>query len=181
MMVSSQSMGAAADTGEETAGTDVELDRSVDPRVVPVWRWSAAMTFTPPVIAGSFFVLGAAIARSPAAIPLWIGWMLFLAAAVTYVWKYPPARHRHLRYRVDDVGITIRDGVLWRTWSALPRVRIQHTDVSQGPLQRRYGVAELKLYTAGSRFTRIDLPGLEHAVALALRDDLQRHANDDAV
>jgi membrane protein YdbS with pleckstrin-like domain len=171
----------AADTGEETAGTDIELDRSVDARAVPVWRWSAAMTFTPAVIGASVFVVGATVASSPAAIPLWIGWTLFLAAVVTYVWKYPPARHRHLRYRVDDVGITIRDGVLWRTWSALPRVRIQHTDVSQGPLQRRYGVAELKLYTAGSRYTRIDLPGLEHAVALALRDELQRHANDDAV
>jgi membrane protein YdbS with pleckstrin-like domain len=171
----------AADTGEETAGTDIELDRSVDARAVPVWRWSAAMTFTPAVIGASVFVVGATVASSPAAIPLWIGWTLFLAAVVAYVWKYPPARHRHLRYRVDDVGITIRDGVLWRTWSAVPRVRIQHTDVSQGPLQRRYGVAELKLYTAGSRFTRIDLPGLEHAVALALRDGLQRRANDDAV
>jgi membrane protein YdbS with pleckstrin-like domain len=181
MMLSSQAMGAAADTGAETAGTELDLDRSVDPRAVAVWRWSAAMTFTPLVGAASVLVVSASIARSPGALVLWIGWLLLLTAAGTYVWKYPPARHRHLRYRIDDVGITIRDGVLWRTWSAVPRVRIQHTDVSQGPLQRRYGVAELKLYTAGSRFTRIDLPGLEHAVALALRDDLQRSANDDAV
>ena len=174
-------MGAAADTGAQTAGTEIELDRAVDARAVPVWRWSAAMTCTPVVIAASVFVIGATVASSPAAIVVWIGWTLLLAAVAAYVWKYPPARHRHLRYRIDDVGITIRDGVFWRTWSALPRVRIQHTDVSQGPLQRRYGVAELKLYTAGSRFTRIDLPGLEHAVALALRDELQRHANDDAV
>jgi len=174
-------MGAAADTDAQTAGTETQLDRSVDPRAVPVWRWSAAMTFAPVVIAASVFVLAATVAGSPAAIALWIGWALLLAAAAAYVWAYPPARHRHLRYRVDDVGITIRDGVFWRAWSALPRVRIQHTDVSQGPLQRRYGVAELKLYTAGSRFTRIDLPGLEHAVALALRDELQRHVSDDAV
>jgi len=174
-------MGAAADTDAQTAGTEIELDRSVDARAVPLWRWAAAMTLAPAVIAASVFLLGATIAGSPAAIVLWVGWMLLLAAAAAYVWKYPPARHRHLRYRIDEVGITIRDGVFWRTWSALPRVRIQHTDVSQGPLQRRYGVAELKLYTAGSRFTRIDLPGLEHAVALALRDELQRHANDDAV
>jgi membrane protein YdbS with pleckstrin-like domain len=97
------------------------------------------------------------------------------------VWRYPPARYRHLRYRIDDVAITIQDGVFWRTQSALPRVRIQHTDVSQGPLQRRYGVATLKLYTAGSRFTRTELPGLEHATAVALRDRLQRQISGDAV
>jgi membrane protein YdbS with pleckstrin-like domain len=174
-------MGATADTGAHAAGPELELDRAVDARAVPVWRWSAAMACTPAVLGASVFVVGATLARSPATIVLWIGWMLLLAAVAAYVWKYPPARHRHLRYRIDEVGITIRDGVFWRSWSALPRVRIQHTDVSQGPLQRRYGVAELKLYTAGSRFTRIDLPGLEHAVALALRDELQRDANDDAV
>ena len=160
---------------------EVEHDLSVDPRAVPVWRWSAAMACAPVVVAASVFVLGAAAARSPAASALSVGWALLLAALAAYVWKYPPARHRHLRYRVDEAGITIRDGVFWRTWSALPRVRIQHTDVSQGPLQRRYGVAELKLYTAGSRFTRIDLPGLEEGEAMALRDELQRHTNDDAV
>jgi membrane protein YdbS with pleckstrin-like domain len=153
----------------------------VDARAIPVWRWSAALTLTPVVIAALVWAVGATVAGAPAAIVLWIGWVLLFAAAVAYVWKYPPARHHHLRYRIDEVGITIRDGVIWRSWSALPRVRIQHTDVSQGPLQRRYGIAALKLYTAGSRFTRVDLPGLEHAVALALRDELQQHCGDDAV
>jgi uncharacterized protein len=174
-------MGAAADTDAQPAGTEIELERSVDARAVPLWRWSAALTFTPVVIAASIFVVGVTVAGPPGASVLWIGWALLVAAVAAYVWKYPPARHRHLRYRIDEVGITIRDGVFWRTWSALPRARIQHTDVSQGPLQRRYGVAELKLYTAGSRFTRIELPGLEHAVALALRDELRQHATDDAV
>ena len=168
-----------ADTDAASAGTENQLEQSVDPRVIPVWRWSAAIASTPVVIAASVFVIGAA--RSPAAIVLSIAWALLLTATAGYVWKYPPARHHQLRYRIDDVGISIRDGVFWRTWSALPRVRIQHTDVSQGPLQRRYGVADLKLYTAGSRYTCIVLPGLEHTAALALRAELQRHANDDAV
>jgi membrane protein YdbS with pleckstrin-like domain len=173
-------MEAAADTGAPAA-TEAELDRAVDPRAVPVWRWSAALGLTPLIVSASVVVVAATAARAPAASVLWIAWALLLALATVYVWKYPPARHRHLRYRVDEVGITIQDGVFWRAWSAVPRVRIQHTDVSQGPLQRRYGVAELKLYTAGSRYTRIDLPGLEHSVALALRDELRRHADDDAV
>ena len=172
---------AGADTDAASAGTENQLEQSVDPRVIPVWRWSAAITLTPVVIAASVFVIGATAARSPAAIVLSIAWALLLTATAGYVCKYPPARHHQLRYRIDDVGISIRDGVFWRTWSALPRVRIQHTDVSHNPLQRRYGVADLKLYTAGSRYTCIVLPGLEHTAALALRAELQRHANDDAV
>jgi membrane protein YdbS with pleckstrin-like domain len=185
MMVSSPAMGAA-DTdaeraGAERAGTEIDLDRSVDPRAISVWRWSAALSLVPVVLVALIPAIGTTATRSPEAIAFWIAWALLLTAAVVYVRNYPPARHRHLRYRLDDVGITIRDGVFWRAWSALPRVRIQHTDVSQGPLQRRYGVADLKLYTAGSRYTRIVLPGLEHTVALALRDDLRRRADDDAV
>jgi membrane protein YdbS with pleckstrin-like domain len=168
-------------SAELDAGQEGERDRAVDIRAVSVWRWAAAMAVAPTVIAALVFVVGAASGRPGAAIALWGAWVVLLAGAAAYVWRYPPARHRHLRYRLDDVGITIRDGVFWRAWSALPRARIQHTDVSQGPLQRRYGVADLKLYTAGSRYTRIDLPGLEHGVALALRDELKRHADDDAV
>jgi membrane protein YdbS with pleckstrin-like domain len=171
----------AVDIDAAGGGAESELERAVDPRVIGVWRWSAVMAFIPVVAAASIFVISAAAARVPAAMALAVAWVLLVAALVGYAWKYPAARYRHLRYRVDDIGITIRDGVFWRASSALPRVRIQHTDVSQGPLQRRFGVADLKLYTAGSRYTCIVLPGLEHAEALALRDELQRRADEDAV
>jgi membrane protein YdbS with pleckstrin-like domain len=171
---------AAADTDIES-GTGVEIDQRVDPRAIAVWRIATALAFVPPFAAVSIVAIATTAARLPVAIAFLIAWLLLLAVGVAVVWRYPPARHRHLSYRIDDAGITIRDGVFWRTRSALPRMRIQHTDVSQGPLQRRYGVATLKLYTAGSRFTRIELPGLEHAVAVALGDRLQRQASDDAV
>lgn len=163
----------------ETSRT--ELDQRVDPRSVAVWRWAAALGVIPAVAAVSVAATAATVAELPAGIAFWIALPLLLGVMTTVVWWYPPARYRHLRYRIDDVAITIQDGVFWRTLSSLPRIRIQHTDVSQGPLQRRYGVATLKLYTAGSRFTRTELPGLEHAAAVALRDRLQRQANGDAV
>jgi membrane protein YdbS with pleckstrin-like domain len=171
---------AAADTGIES-GTEVEYDQPVDPRAIAVWRFATAAAFVPPFVAVSIIAITTTVAQLPVAIAFWIAWPLLLAVACMVVWRYPPARYRHLSYRIDDAGITIRDGVFWRTRSVLPRIRIQHTDVFQGPLQRRYGVATLKLYTAGSRFTRIELPGLEHAVAVALGDRLQRQASDDAV
>jgi uncharacterized protein len=171
---------AAADTDIES-GTGVETDQSVDPRAIAVWRITTALTFAAPFVAVSIVAIATTVARLPVAIVFLIAWPLLLGVALVVVWRYPPARYRHLSYRIDDAGITIRDGVFWRTRSALSRMRIQHTDVSQGPLQRRYGVATLKLYTAGSHFTLIELPGLEHAAAVALGDQLQRQASDDAV
>jgi len=158
-----------------------ESAQRVDPRTIGVWRWAALAAWAPLLAAGLLGTIAATLARSPLVVAVWAALAFALGLLAFTVWWYPPARYRRLGYRLDDAGITIQDGVFWRTQSALPRVRIQHTDVSQGPLQRRYGVATLKLYTAGSRFTRIELPGLEYGAAVALRDRLQQAGGDDAV
>ena len=54
----------------------------------------------------------------------------------------------------------------------MPRSRIQHTDVSQGPYQRRFGLATLVVYTAGTEHASIAIEGLRHETALAFRDAL---------
>ena len=96
-------------------------------------------------------------------------------------WGASQAYYRRLRFAIDASGIAIERGILWRSRIAVPRARIQHTDVSQGPLQRRFGVGTLKLYTAGSRYTKIELPGLAHAEAIALRDALLAKTDDSGV
>lgn len=138
----------------------------VDPAIIGVWRCQFAIATVLLAIAASVVALprdDAAWSMIPIAIAL-------AGAGLTWIW--PPLYYRHLRYGVDDAGIVIQRGVLWRSRIALPRVRIQHTDVSQGPLQRRFGVGTLKLYTAGSSHTKIELEGLRHAEAIALRDAL---------
>jgi membrane protein YdbS with pleckstrin-like domain len=49
---------------------------------------------------------------------------------------------------------------------------VQHIDVAQGPLERRYGLATLSIYTAGTEYARVDLPGLTYARAVDIRDRL---------
>jgi len=138
----------------------------VDRAVIPVWRWQGAVITLAATI-GSTVATGA--------LPRLVG--LGLPAAVAALgllmsWFYPGAYYRNLSYGIDETGLVIRRGILWRSQCALPRSRIQHSDVAQGPLQRRFGVGTLKLYTAGSRYTKIELPGLAHADALALREAL---------
>lgn len=138
----------------------------VDAATIGVWRTQAAFGSVIAALVAAIFLL-----------PQLESWWPLIALAIAVIgltlsWFWPPLYYRHLRYGVDDTGIVIQRGVLWRSYIALPRARIQHTDVSQGPLQRRYGVGTLKLYTAGSRYTRIELAGLAHAEAIALRDAL---------
>ncbi len=150
---------------------------SVSPATVPVWRLRALGTAV--VLAGA--PVGVALTLLPGSPgPLLalacLGWSLLV---VGLAWWLPGAWFRHLGYRLDPHGLVIRQGIFWRHRIAIPRVRIQHSDVSQGPLQRRYGVATLKLYTAGSRFTCNELPGLDHDTALTLRDTLLRQDDGD--
>jgi membrane protein YdbS with pleckstrin-like domain len=137
----------------------------VDSGIIGVWRWEAAIA--------TLIITVAVTAFSFSIPPLWpLAPLLVFIAGILRTWWWPPLSYRHLRFGVDDTGIAIESGVLWRSRIALPRVRIQHTDVSQGPLERRYDIGTLKLYTAGSRHTRIELPGLRHEDAIALRDAL---------
>jgi membrane protein YdbS with pleckstrin-like domain len=138
----------------------------VDPETVSVWRWEGAITAMI-AAAGS----GIALAAVQPSIALAAAGVIALFG-LSVAWFWHLARYRRLTYGVDEFGLVIRQGVIWRSQTSLPRVRIQHSDVSQGPLQRRYGIATLKLYTAGSRYTKIELPGLRHGDALSLRDDL---------
>nr|WP_298719591.1 PH domain-containing protein [uncultured Steroidobacter sp.] len=137
----------------------------VDSAIIGVWRWQAAIA--------TLIVAVATFAISPSLPFLWpFAPALVVIGGIFLSWWWPSVSYRHLRYGVDETGIAIESGVIWRSRIALPRVRIQHTDVSQGPLERRYGIGTLKMYTAGSRHTKIELPGLQHEEAIALRDAL---------
>ena len=82
---------------------------------------------------------------------------------------------------VDDLGIEIRRGVFWRAVVNIPRSRVQHTDVSQGPLERRFGLGTLVVFTAGTDHAKVSLQGLEYDLALRIRQHLLPSGSNDAV
>ena len=95
--------------------------------------------------------------------------------------RWPEISYRHTFYRVDPQGIEIRRGVVWRRMINVPKSRVQHTDVSQGPLERTYALGTLVIYTAGTNHARVELSGLSHARAMRIRDHLLPSGGDDAV
>jgi membrane protein YdbS with pleckstrin-like domain len=164
--------------------TDVSPDRQLDPRYVDLERMRGWIIFS---VIAPLLSLGLLILFLAADVPGWtLLALLTVAAAIValLVWsavRWPALEFAHASYRIDDRGIEIRWGVFWRQVINVPRSRIQHTDVSQGPLERKFGLGTLVIYTAGISHAQVDLPGLAHEDALIIRDYLLPRELPDAV
>jgi membrane protein YdbS with pleckstrin-like domain len=167
---------------------DVNLESNrehrLDPQYVSLQR-SVGWIVTAVISAGLAITMGivwlAADLPWMARVPLIPGWLLVTLglAWMSHVW--PEVHHRHVSYTLDAEGIEIRSGVWWRQIISVPRSRVQHIDVSQGPIERSYGLGRLVLYTAGTAHSRVELHGLSYPVAFALRKHLLPRGSDDAV
>ncbi|MCS3843536.1 PH domain-containing protein [Microbacterium sp. AK031] len=88
---------------------------------------------------------------------------------VTLVILPRQARAIGFMLRADD--IVFRKGILWQRIIAVPYGRMQLVDITHGPLDRAFGVSQLKMVTAAAT-TGVQIPGLTQAAAEALRDTL---------
>jgi membrane protein YdbS with pleckstrin-like domain len=159
-------------------------EHQLDPRVLPLQRTVGWITAG--VIAGISFAMLLVfwVAGSLSAIGILLSGLLWYAAVGLLAWhmhRWPAIEYRYASYRVDDLGLQIKSGVFWRTVVNVPRSRVQHTDVSQGPLERKYGLGTLVVYTAGTDHARVSLGGLEHGLALRIRSHLLPVGGSDAV
>jgi membrane protein YdbS with pleckstrin-like domain len=175
--------GQAASFGAETDAVADGVDHRLDPRVILFQRIGGSI-FTAVLAGASFLALLAAwVVNGPTAAGLLAGglpWAAGVAALAWHAHRWPAIDYRHASYRLDEQCLEIRRGVFWRTVVTVPRSRVQHTDVSQGPLERRLGLGTLVVYTAGTDHARVSLGGLEHARALRIREQLLPRG-DDAV
>jgi membrane protein YdbS with pleckstrin-like domain len=147
----------------------------LDPRVI---RYGLVVgRITSAVLAGASLVgllITLAAAEAPALVWLAAGpaWLALVVALVGWFERWPALSYRYSSFLLDDQAIEIRIGVYWRRMIAVPRSRVQHIDVTQGPLQRSYELATLTIFTAGTANSSVSIAGLSHATALALRDAL---------
>ena len=152
-----------------------EADRALDPASVTAARLAGAIGVAVASSSALAAVLVAAVATplgGLAAAGLGAAVLVLSAAGAAASYLWPAVRYRHIRYRLDDRGVTIRRGVVWRTVTSVPTSRVQHTDVSRGPVERYFDLATLVIYTAGTRDASVALSGLGHREAIALRDRL---------
>ena len=172
-----QPVAAAASDPAPQSVVDPELVREfgLHPRVRELWFWQwlvvAVLISIPGIVAGLLSGM----------------WQVSILAILvaTLLLRLSMHYHRRMLQRfycglLPD-GLRIRRGVWWQVETFVPRVRIQHTDVTQGPIARHFGMATLKVFTAGTQLAEIQVEGLPHADALALRDLLLGRDGHDAL
>jgi len=122
-----------------------------------------------PFVAGALLFALAPI--GPAGLELAMGGAgLFVLVSLSGVYRWLDAGYRGWALREHD--LIARAGVFWRAITALPIARIQHVETTHGPLERWYGLARLKLYTAGGMTADLMLIGLARQNADELREYL---------
>lgn len=104
---------------------------------------------------------------------LWWGLLpggLFALAFVATL-AVTPRQARAIGYQLREDDLVFRRGILWQRMVAVPYGRMQLVDITHGPLDRGFGIAQLKFVTAAAS-TGVVIPGLPQSTAETLRDHL---------
>lgn len=138
-----------------------------DPKVLSVWRWSSVIGYA---VFSLLVVAGVAFALFRGANPLWClvalvvpGLYVFTAVTLRLEWE-------SWTFRLTSDTLEMSHGWLFRQSRTVPRDRIQHLDVNSGPFDRRFGLVQVVVHTAGATVGTI--PGLRPERAERLREEI---------
>ena len=146
----------------------------LDPTVSKLWRIEAAVAGV--VYGVIFVVVEFVLANALEAWPVSAGLASGALALSLIAWLQYVAgkRYEFWRYEVGNDDLAVAHGIWWQTRAYIPRARIQHVDVTAGPISRALGLAVVSVYVAGQTGAVATIPGLEADAADRLRRTLLR-------
>lgn len=86
-------------------------------------------------------------------------WALVVSFTVVF-FAWPSIAVPRQGYSVRDKDVVYKKGVVWRSVTAIPYNRIQHVETSSTPLDRKFGIAALQIFTAGGSGGDLKIHGL---------------------
>lgn len=95
-------------------------------------------------------------------------WLVVVVIAIPLI-AWPIISVPRIGYAVRERDIIYKSGILWHTVTAVPFNRIQHVEKSSTPLDRRFNIATLQLFTAGGSGGDLRIHGLPAKAAEKLR------------
>lgn len=91
--------------------------------------------------------------------------VLFSLLALAWI----PRRVRHTRYLLRQLDVHVQRGLWWRKVTSVSINRVQHLEITEGPLERMLGLSRLIVYTAGGLRSDLVIPGLPNKTARQLK------------
>lgn len=108
--------------------------------------------------------------------PWFVTPIIVIIAIYSAVFSYFSAKARG--YAIDQFDVYFKQGIWWKKQTALNYSRIQHIDISHGPLERRFKLATIKFFTAGGMGSDLSISGLPSETAEYLRQQILKYAGD---
>lgn len=148
----------------------------VEPSYRNALRARAAF-FWGPLFLASLVINAIALAGTPfsGALPVVVG-LVGLSGIIIA----PERIYRRLGYAIDASLLRTVRGWLFHTDTIVPFVRVQHIDVTRGPVDKMFGTATLVVHTAGTHNSVVTLPGLSPERAAEIREAIRSEIRADA-
>lgn len=91
-------------------------------------------------------------------VPFFAGEIVILFGVFLFIWVvimilvaiWIPAAFKALEYTIDDDGVKMNGGVVWKKYVTVPYSKITNIDITRGPLQRLYNIGTIHVQTAGA-------------------------------
>lgn len=89
---------------------------------------------------------------------------------------FAAAEVRRLAYQLREHDVSLRSGVITHRTETLPFSRVQHVNLTRGPIERAVGLASLEVTSAGPN---ISIPGLLLVEAERIKQLVSEHSDVD--
>ena len=148
----------------------MELQKRISKKALSVWRING-------LIHTGAYIATAAVLTFLGVLFDWPGWVLVIFWGIVilrFVYSvivFPALSYKQWRYEVRDTEIELQQGLFIVERTLIPMVRVQHVDISQGPIMKKYGLSSIGISTAA---TVHEIPALENEEAEELRHYISR-------
>ena len=153
----------------------------LDARVVAYWLVTGILSLVMLGMIGFGLLFGFGEGLGEAAGALWIVGFIVFGLLLAWALVSPSLAYARWRFLITSELLLARYGIIFHEEKTIPISRLQHVDLTRGPVERMFGLATLVVFTAGTEGASFRLPGLAVARAQELRDQILEARGDDVI
>ncbi len=146
--------------------------RKLDPNVKKVWFIKGFLVILLiSTILGITLYFGVELTRTDSLVAAFG----FAAAAIAVLATWVVLFYERYRFMIQEDGIEIKRGILWKKDITIPYDRVQNVDIDRGPIEQLIGVYDLNIFTAGTSSETQAIFGAEGYLPGVLRPEKVRN------